>query len=667
MIQKHKTLFDEIKIGECVIKNRFVMAPMGNFGMTDETGTMNDEAIEYYVERAKGGVGLIITGMCIIEDQYEKNAPTGVPLFSSSVNHEVLKKRMRRLTERVHAYNCKIFLQMSGGFGRASHMGLFCEGAVAPSPVANRFKPEIMHRALTIDEIQTYIDSFAREAKFAQSVGFDGVEIHALHEGYLLDQFATELFNQRNDIYGGSFENRYRFSIEILNAIKTACGRNFPVSLRYSPKHCIKAIGVGGLPGEKYKELGRDMPEGIQAAKYLEAAGYDALDVDLGSYDAHFWSHPPVYFEDAMYLDAANAVKKAVTIPVMVSGRMDDPDLAAESIQTGKCDMIALGRPLLADPDLPNKIHAGEPNQVRTCISCNYGCSVRIRTEGCIGCSVNAECAREKQRVIVATQNAKKIVVVGGGPAGMEFARVASMRGHKVVLYEKQKELGGQLIPASKAPFKKHDRKLIEWFKLQLLNENVELHLNEAASEETIIRENPDCLIISAGATPTEIVLPGQENNHIFSVTEMSSNIEKAGENIIIIGAGQTGVELGIWLGKLGKKVKILNRSANIMKGGYHNAVTMAMQLLEQYRAEVICNMEVVEILPDSVKIKLKSGDEKILQADTIVTALGFHSDRSLYDQMKNKINQVFIIGDAKKPQNVYQAIHEAYEIASHI
>lgn len=665
MLDRHRPLFEPIRIGSCLIKNRYAMSPMGTFGMTDENGIMNDECIEYYVERARGGAGLIITGMCIVEDRFEKNKPTGVPLFSASVDHEVLKKRMRRLTERVHAYNCKIFLQMSGGFGRASHIGLFCGRAVAPSEVPNRFNPEIIHRPLTREEIHTTIDSFAREAAFAQSVGFDGVEIHALHEGYLLDQFATEYFNQRTDEYGGSFENRYRLSVDILNAVKNACGRTFPVSLRFSPKHCMKAVGVGGLPGEEYRELGRDMPEGIRAAAYLEQAGYDALNVDLGCYDAHFWSHPPVYFEDGMYLEAAAAVKQVVSIPVLVSGRMDDPDAGAAAISSGKCDMVALGRPLLADPELPGKIHAGLPAQVRPCISCNYGCSVRIRTEGAIGCSVNAECAREYRRKLTPALRKKRVLVVGGGPAGMEFARVCAARGHQVCLVEKQERLGGQLVPASKAPFKKHDAMLISWFENQLKELGVELHLGQEATAASILAFRPDCVALANGAEPVRPSLPGASLPHVFSVTELLMNMDKAGEKVTIIGAGQTGVELGLWLCSLGKKVTILNRSENIMKGAYHNAVIMAKRMLERDGAELIMNMNVDRIENDGVVITRKSGGQLKIPADTVVTAAGFKADDTLYDAVKYQVPQLFLLGDASSPKNVYHAIHSAYETAS--
>lgn len=665
MLNQHKPLFEPIRIGSCLIKNRYAMSPMGTFGLTDDTGIMNDACIAYYVERARGGVGLIITGMNIIEDRFERNAPTGVPLFSASVNHDILKRRMRRLTDRVHAYNCKIFLQMSAGFGRASHIGTFCDGAVAPSEVPNRFHPEVLHRALTREEIHTYVDSFAREAAFAKAVGFDGVEIHALHEGYLLDQFATAFFNHRTDEYGGSFENRYRFSVEVLNAIKTACGRDFPVSLRYSPKHFMKAVGVGGLPGEAFTELGRDLSEGIQAAKYLEQAGYDAFNVDLGCYDAHFWSHPPVYFDDGMYLEAAAAVKRAVRVPVLVAGRMDNPDVGAKAIAAGKCDITSLGRPLLADPELPNKICAGHPERVRTCISCNYGCSIRIRTEGTIGCSVNPECAQETRRKLTPALRTKRVLVVGGGPAGMEFARVCALRGHSVCLVEREICLGGLLVPASKAPFKKHDKMLISWYETQLRELGVEIRLGEEASAASIADYQPDCVALAPGGQEVTPAIPGVALPHVLSVIDASMNVEKVGEQVVIIGAGQTGVELGLWLSQLGKRITLLNRSRNVMKGAYHNAAAMALRMLEQNHAELICDMHVEQIDGDGVSIVLSNGTRRKITADTVITASGFRCNTALYDAVRNLVPQVFLLGDAACPRNVYSAVHSAYETAS--
>lgn len=666
MLKKYQPLFEEIKIGNCTIKNRYAMSPMGTFGMTDADGAIDDACIEYYVQRACGGVGLIITGMCIVEDRFERNTPTGVPLFSAGVDHERLKIRMRRLTDRVHSYGCKIFLQLSAGFGRASHMGIFCGGAVAPSEVSNRFRPEIVHRALTVEEIQTYVRSFARESAFAKSVGFDGVEIHALHEGYLLDQFATALFNNRRDAYGGSFENNYRFAVEVLQAVKAACGAAFPVALRYSPKHCMKAVGLGGLPGEDYREAGRDMAEGLRAAAYLEQAGYDAFDVDLGCYDAHFWSHPPVYFDDGMYLDAAAQVKQCVKVPVLVSGRMDDPDRGAEAIAGGKCDMVALGRPLLADPALPNKIRTCMPECVRPCISCNYGCSVRIRTAGTIGCAVNPECAQESRGPVRPSARRKRVLVAGGGPAGMEFARVCRLRGHEVLLMERENALGGQLIPAGRAPFKHHDRQLIRWYEQELKTLGVGVQLGTPVTPETVLARRPDCLAVAAGAGPAALEIPGAELPHVLPVASALMEIQAVGDTAAIIGAGQTGVELAIWLCRLGKQVVLLSRSENFMKGAYHNAAIMARLLLEQYGAALLFNADIREIRSGSIRVT-QNGQAVEIPADTVVNATGFRPNRRLYDAVKDLVPEIYLLGDAASPGNVYYAVHTAYEAARYL
>lgn len=664
MREQYQSLFSPIRIGSCEIKNRYAMAPMGTFGLTDRQGIFNEDCIEYYVTRAKGGVGLIITGMNIVEDRYEKNMPSGVPIISAGVDHAVLRMRMQELTQRVHAYNCRIFLQMSAGFGRAAHIGRFCGGAVAPSPVANRFRPEIEHRALTTEEIRTYIDSFGREAAFAQSAGFDGVEVHALHEGYLLDQFATELFNRRTDQYGGSLGNRYRMAVEILQAIKGTCGPRFPVALRFSPKHCMKGIGEGGLPGEDYQEAGRDMPEGLWAAKYLEEQGYDAFDVDLGCYDAHFWSHPPVFFQDGMYLDAARQVRQCVSVPVLVSGRMDDPDLGARAIREGACDMVALGRALLADPELPDKIHAGEPEQVRTCISCNYGCSARLRTAGRIGCSVNAQCAQERSRRIFPALHPMRVAVVGGGPAGMEFARVSRLRGHEVILFERGPALGGKLIPASQAPFKHHDAQLTAWYTRQLAELGVDVRLNTPASPERLAALAPGCVAIACGAEPVIPPVPGVGQGHVYTVTQLLMDIGQAGRTVTVIGAGQAGVELALWLSSLDRQVTLVGRGPDIMKGGYHNAVTMAKLLLRRDHVSVLCNTAVSRIAEDGVYANGADGAELFIPADTVALAAGFRSDRTLYDQVKDLAPRVFLLGDADRAQNVYNAIHTAYETA---
>ena len=333
MNQKYKILFTPVKIGNVQLKNRFAMAPMGPLGLGDFQGGFNQRGIDYYVERAKGGTGLIITGVTFVDEEIEQHGVGNTP--SSTFNPIQFIRTAKEMTERIHAYQAKVFLQMSGGFGRVTiptNLGEF--PPVAPSPIQHRWLDKTC-REITVQEIHTLVKQMGKGAYNAKRAGFDGVQIHAVHEGYLIDQFAIALFNHREDEYGGSLENRLRFAKEIVEEIKRTCGADFPVTLRYSPKSFIKDYRNGALPGEAFEEKGRDLEEGIKAAKMLEGYGYDALDVDVGSYDSWYWSHPPMYQEKGLYRPYAKLMKDTVQIPIICAGRMDNPDMAAEAVADG--------------------------------------------------------------------------------------------------------------------------------------------------------------------------------------------------------------------------------------------------------------------------------------------------------------------------------------------
>ena len=431
---KYAKLFTPVKIGNVTIKNRFAMAPMGPLGLADADGGFNQRGIDYYTERAKGGTGLIITGVTFVENEIEEHGMPNCPCSTHNPVHFV--RTAREMTERIHAYNAKVFLQMSGGFGRVTiptNLGEF--PPVAPSPIQHRWLDKTC-RALTTEEIRSIVKKFGEGAYNAKRAGFDGVQIHAVHEGYLIDQFAIALFNQRTDEYGGSLENRLRFAKEIVEEIKERCGKDFVVTLRYSPKSFIKELRVGGLPGEEFEEKGRDLEEGVEAAKLLVAYGYDALDTDVGSYDAWWWSHPPMYQEKGLYRPYCKLMKENVDVPVICAGRMDDPDMALEAIENGTCDMISMGRPLLADPDYCNKLRSGRMDEIRPCISCQEGCMGRIQEYSMINCAVNPQAARERFMAYTPILKAKKVMVVGGGLVGCETALWLAQKGKKVTIVE---------------------------------------------------------------------------------------------------------------------------------------------------------------------------------------------------------------------------------------
>lgn len=665
---KYPELFTPISIGKVQMKNRFAMAPMGPLGLADAQGGFNQRGIDYYTERAKGGTGLIITGVtfsdCTVEMQSMPNCP------NSTYNPVHFVRTGREMTERIHAYGSKIFLQMSGGFGRVTiptNLGEF--PPVAPSPIPHRWLDKTC-RALTVDEIHAIVESFGKGACNAKRAGFDGVEIHAVHEGYLIDQFAISFFNHRTDEYGGSLENRLRFAREIVEEIKKTCGADFPVALRFSPKSMIKDWREGALPGEEFVEKGRDTEEGLEAAKLLVSYGYDALDVDVGSYDSWWWSHPPMYQEKGLYRKYAKAVKEVVDVPVLCAGRMDDPDMAVEAVQTGVCDIVSLGRPLLADPDYVNKLRAGKTADIRPCIGCQEGCMGRIQRYSMVNCAVNPQCARERAFAYNPVFQKKKVVIVGGGIAGCETARVLAIRGHEPVIYEASDRLGGALYEAGVPSFKDDDRALIAWYAHTLEKLGVEIHFNHRLTAGELKTLSFDTLIVATGAKAKTFSL-GDDRHVITAKDALAQSGENVGKHAVVIGGGMVGCELALWLTKdLGKKVtivealpKLLAVNAPICSANSE----MLERLVPFYGTDVRCRTTAVKATENGLIIRdLDTGAEETIPADTVILAVGFTPDRELYNAMQ-ECDEVYAIGDCKEFHNVHSAVWDAFEVANHI
>lgn len=662
---KYSKLFSPIKIGSITIKNRFAMAPMGPLGLADANGGWNQRGIDYYVERAKGGTGLIITGVTFFDQVVEKQDPSTVPNpLYKPVN---FVKTSREMTERIHAYGSKIFLQLSGGFGRVTiptNVGDI--PPIAPSAIPHRWLDKTC-RAITVDEIHAIVKQFGEAAFHAKRAGFDGVQIHAVHEGYLIDQFAISMFNQRTDEYGGSLENRLRFAKEIVEEIKKTCGDDFPVTLRFSVKSMIKDWRVGALPGEDFEEKGRDTEEGLKAAKLLESYGYDALDTDVGTYDAWWWNHPPMYQKKGLYREYCKMVKEVVDIPVFCAGRMDNPDMALEAIENGECDVIDLGRPLLADPDYCNKLRCGKITQIRPCISCHEGCMGRVASYSLLNCAVNPQAARERVNAYEPILKKKKVLIVGGGVAGCEAARVLAIRGHQPVVYEKGSRLGGNLIPGGAPDFKEDDIALADWYTNELNRLGVHVHLNTELNEEEIKAMDYDTVILATGSKPKVFSLG--DDSHTYTAEQVLLKQKDAGKKTVVVGGGLVGCETALWLAQNGIHVTIVEALDKVMAvNGPLCAANKEMleALLPFNGVEIITGAKVTEFANGEVEVDTKEGSKTIM-SDSVILSVGYKEENTLYNNLQFDIPDLYLLGDAKKVSNIMYAIWDAFEVANHI
>ena len=664
MKKEYEALFTPLRIGNVEIRNRFAMAPMA-MGQLDDHWAYKQESIDHFTERARGGTGLIITGANFIENRIEKHRKASFPCPLE--DPQSYMTQLKKMSDNIHAYNSKLFVQLTAGLGRSAIPAMILDNTfVAPSATTNRWDPSIQHRALTTEEIYELIKDFATCAMLAKMGGADGIEVHAVHEGYLLDNFTMEYFNQREDEFGGDIMGRLRFPLAILQAVKQACGKDFPVILRFSLKSFIRAERHGILPGESYPELGRDIEEGLQFAKILTEAGYDALNVDAGSYDAWYWAHPPFFQDRGLYLPFAEKVKKVVKVPVLTAGRMGYPQLAAEALQEGKCDMVVLGRPLLADPEFVNKMRQGNIQDIRPCLSCHDGCFNRAHSMRLMSCAVNPQCNREKEAAFCKAEHTKSCLVIGGGPAGMEAARILALRGHTVTLVEKEKQLGGMYRWASVPEFKDDGKLLISWYEHQMERLKVQVELNSDIQAQDPRIEAADVVICATGSHAFLPPIKGIEYG--VTAVDVLKVAVTAKKEATIIGGGLVGCELSIWLSQHGKSVRIIEMADTLMSTGAPADMNkqMILELLEHHQVEIRLQTKLQEIREHEIVVETQGAIQE-LASDCTILALGYRSNRSLYDQILLKAKDIYNIGDSSHPKDIMEGIWDAYELCSHL
>ena len=684
MDPKYEALFTPWKIGNVEIKNRIVLCPMGGtslFGWFELTGCHFDkEAAKFFLERAQNNVGLIIPGIAPLRDTF-----WGKWLWQNPKMFEDLKVFM----DEIHKTGAKLFIQLTAGMGRSwaitelvapLHKNKLTRALVkpiidtshelaSPSPLPSRWDPEITTPEMTIEQIHEIIEAFAKTAKLCKDAGVDGVEVHAVHEGYLLDQFTMEWTNKRTDEYGGSFENRYRFPVEIVKAIKAACGEDFPVSVRYSVESKVKGFREGAVPGEVYTEAGRNMAESEKAAKYLQDAGYDMLNADNGTYDSWYWAHPPMYMPQNCNLEDVSHIKKFVDIPVVCAGRME-PDVGAWAVAEGKIDGVGIARQFLADPEWITKLIEDRLEDIKPCICCHSGCfnfsshkghanTQDLKdTMGLARCAINAETMQSKKHYIKPARRSKNIAVIGGGIGGMETAIVAAKRGHKVTLYEKSNQLGGVFIAAAAPSFKEKDRDLIAWYRREIAK-YPEIHVKLNSEITSIESITADEIIIATGSVANRIPVPGAEKG--IQAVEFLLGEKQVGDNVVIIGGGLTGCEIAYELYLQGKHPTIVEMQNDLIttKGICLANTSFLRDFFKANKVPVHLETGVLEILDDGVLVKDHNGAEYKLSADSVILSTGYKPA-----PLAEKARHVHLVGDCSKVGNLRTVIWQAWDVA---
>ncbi|MBQ9590625.1 MAG: FAD-dependent oxidoreductase [Butyrivibrio sp.] len=680
-------LFTPWKIGNLEIKNRIVLTSMGG---TDLFGWMEknhfDKAgADFILEVAQNNAGLVLPGC-----QPVYNPMFGQWLYKNKKMYQDLAMWMPLL----HKTGAKLFVQLTAGFGRSFTISSMMETlytnkalrvlskpvmdldkiTASASPSPNRWSDKVPSRALTVPEIHEYVRAFGKTAALLKEAGVDGVEIHAVHEGYLLDQFTLKYVNKRTDEYGGSFENRYRFAAEIVQEIKKTCGKDFPVSMRYSVISKTRGFRQGALPGEDYREVGRDFEESKKAAKYLQDVGVDMLNCDNGTYDAWYWAHPPIYMPENCNLSDVENLRKYVDIPVVCAGRLD-PKVAARSVAEGKIDGAGFARQFLADPKWVTKLIQDREKDIRPCILCHNGCFNMCHYKGVPNdqelsdslhlarCAVNAETMQKDKHFIKRTKHPKRVIIIGGGIGGMEAARVLKLRGHDPVIFEKESELGGTFIAASAESYKGKLRDLLKWYRRQMKELGIEVHLNKEIKD--VSRFGKSDIIIATGAKPRVLEsIPGHEL--MIEACEFLRGKE-VGDKVAVVGGGLTGCEIAYELALMGKNPVIVEMKDDLIsqKGVCLANSSYLREWFDLYRVPVYLNTTLKEVWEDCIVCLDSKGKEFTIECDSVISSAGYIPNPLVKEN--DRESNMDYIGDCKKVGNLRTVIWRAYEVAMRI
>ena len=633
-------LFAPGNIGTIQTRNRIIMAPMGTL-FPHEDGTVSDRTCRYYEERARGGAGLIIVEIAAVSREGKGHARV------MGIHGDEFIPGLRRLVETVHRHGVPIVQQIYHA-GRQTTAAAAGGQPVAPSAIPCPLV-KAMPRELTVAEIEGLIDAFAAGARRAKEAGFDGVELHGAH-GYLLCQFLSPYSNQRTDAYGGSLEGRMRFPLDVVARVKETVGHDFPLLYRLSAEEDVP----GGLTLDETRIF----------AKRLQDAGVHVLDVSAGNYGAVHTMIQPGSSPRGCLAPLAAEIKKVVDIPVTVAGRMNDPVLADAVIREGKADFISLGRPLLADPEYPNKAKEGRFEDIRMCTACYHCFDMEFARAEPLHCAINASAGREAESELLAAPKAKRVIVIGGGPGGMEAARVAALRGHTVTLYEKEPDLGGQLLTASLPPGKNELATTIFFLQAQLVKAGVEVKRGHEADVEAIVAMKPDAVVLATGSSVAAPDIPGADTAKVVMARDVIAGRKEVGGKVVIVGGGRVGCETALLLAGQGKNVTLVRMAGRGRLAGDVGILSRRFLLRELRESPVTVEADssVEAITPEGVVIT-KNGVSMPMEADTVVLSPAPSPDNRLAEELRGRVPELHVIGDAEAPRTVAAAIHEGFRV----